>query len=97
MRCFRATVNRVRTCFPKETEVTNRETVSRVVFVHSVFRFADPANVGKPLLDGNKDHLLDQARSELMKQEYQLGSLNNCMKELQLQACVQRLDCLIRM
>ena len=33
MRCFRATVNRVRTRFPKETEVTNRETVSRVVFI----------------------------------------------------------------
>ena len=38
--------------------------------VHSVFRFADPANVGKSLLDGNKDHLLNQARSEIMKQEH---------------------------
>ena len=26
--------------------------------VRSVLRFADPANVGKSLLDGNKDHLL---------------------------------------
>ena len=33
MRCFRATVNRVRTRFPKETKVTNRETDSRVVFI----------------------------------------------------------------
>ena len=38
--------------------------------VHSVFRFADPANVGKSLLDGNKDHLLNQARSDIMKQEH---------------------------
>ena len=28
--------------------------------LHSVYRFVDPANVGKSLLDGNKDHLLKQ-------------------------------------
>ena len=33
MGCSRATVNRVRTRFPKETEVTNRETDLRIVFV----------------------------------------------------------------
>ena len=33
MQCFHATGNRIRTRFPKETEVTNRETVSRVVFI----------------------------------------------------------------
>ena len=31
---------------------------------HDVFRFADQASVGKSLLDGNKDHLHNQARSE---------------------------------
>ena len=30
---FHATVNRVRTRFQKKTKVTNRETVSRVVFI----------------------------------------------------------------
>ena len=60
--------------------------------VRSVFRFADPANVGKSLLDGNEDHLLNQARSELMKQEHQVGSLNICIDELQPQAYVQRLE-----
>ena len=60
--------------------------------VHSVFRFADPATVGKSLLDGNEDHLLNQARSELMKQEHQVGPLNNCIDELQQQACAQRLE-----
>ena len=49
--------------------------------VHSVSRFADPANVGKSLLDGNKDHLL-QAKSEIMKQEHQVESLNSCVNEL---------------
>ena len=59
---------------------------------HSVFRFADPANVGKSLFDGNKDHLLDQARSELIRQEHQVGSLDNCINELQQQAYAQRLE-----
>ena len=30
--------------------------------VHSVFRFADPSNVGGSLLEGKKDHLLNHAR-----------------------------------
>ena len=60
--------------------------------VHSVFEFADPFDVGGSLLEGNKDHLLNQARSELMKQEQQVGSLNCCINELQQQAHAQRLE-----
>ena len=60
--------------------------------VHSVFRFADRANVGKSLIDGNKDHLLHQARSELRKQEHQVESPNNCIRELQQQTYAQRLE-----
>ena len=60
--------------------------------VHSVFRLADRANVGKSLLDGNKDHLLNQARSEIVKQEHEEGSLNSCINELQQQAYAQRLE-----
>ena len=60
--------------------------------VHSVFGFADPANVGKSLLDGNKDHLLNQARSEIMKQERQVESLSSCISEFQQQTYGQRLE-----
>ena len=56
---------------------------------HSVFRFADPSNVGGSLLEGNKDHVLNQARSELVKHEHQVG---NCINELQQQAYAQRLE-----
>ena len=84
MQCFHATVNRVRTRFPKETRFESS--------VHSVFRIADPAKIGKPLLDGNKDHLHSQAKSELMKQEHQVGSPNNCTDELQKQAYAQKLE-----
>ena len=58
----------------------------------SVFKHADPSNLGRSLLEGNNDHLLSQARSKLMKQELQVGSLNNCISELQQQASDQRLE-----
>ena len=59
---------------------------------NSIFRFTDSANIGKSLLDGNKDHLLTQARSELMKQGHQVESLNKCINELQQQGYAQRLE-----
>ena len=42
-------------------------------FKSSVFKNADPSNLGRSLLEGNKDHLLSQARSELVRQEHQVG------------------------
>ena len=47
-------------------------------------------NFGRSLLERNQDHLLGQARSELMKQEHQMGSLNSCIDELQQLACAKR-------
>ena len=61
-------------------------------FKSSVFKNADPPNVGRSLLEGNKDHLLSQAKSELMIQEHQVGSLNNCISVLQQHAYCQRLE-----
>ena len=48
-------------------------------------RFSNPANVAKSLHQENRDHLLAQARSELMKPEYKVESLNTCISELQQQ------------
>ena len=56
-----------------------------------VLRNANPSNLRGSLLEGNKDHLLNQARSELMKQELQVGALNNCISERQKQAYAQGL------
>ena len=61
-------------------------------FKSSVFKHADPSNLGKSLLEGSKDHLLSQARSELMRQEHQVGALNNFISELKQQAYAQRLE-----
>ena len=57
-------------CFHQEAK--NQKTNSRVLF----FKHADPSNLGRFLLEGKKNHWLSQARSELMKQERQVGSLN---------------------
>ena len=61
-------------------------------FESSIFKFADPSTLGRSLLEGNKDHLLSRARSELMKQEHQVGSLISCINELQQQAYGQGLE-----
>ena len=61
-------------------------------FKSSVFRNADPSNVGRSLRKGNKDPLLSQAKSELMRREHQVGGLNNCISELQQHAHAQRLE-----
>ena len=57
----------------------------------SVFRNANPSNLGGSLLEGNKNHLLNQARSDLVKQELHDESLNKCIDELQRQTEEQRL------
>ena len=61
-------------------------------FKSAVFQNADPSNLGISLLVGNKDHLLSQARSELMKQEHQVETLNKCISDLQQQTYAQRLE-----
>ena len=53
------------------------------------FRFTYPVNVAKPLVDGNRDHMLAEARSELTKQEFKVESLNTCIAELQRQSLSQ--------
>ena len=93
MQCFRATVNGVRTQNTFSERNQSNEPGNRFESsVQSVFTIADQAIDGKSLPDGNKDHLLNQARSELLKQEHQVGSLNNCIDELQEQTCAQRLE-----
>ena len=56
-----------------------------------MFRNANPSNLRGSLLGGNKDLLLNQARSDLAKQELHVESLNKCIGELQRQTEEQRL------
>ena len=77
---------------PSQEPIICKRRTPGVQFKSSVFRYADPSNVVRSLLEGNKDHLLSQAKSELMRQEHQVGSLNNCISELQQHAYAQRLE-----
>ena len=58
---------------------------------NSVFRNANPSKLRGSLLEGNKDHLLNQARSHLAKQELHVESFSKCIGELQRQTEEQRL------
>ena len=57
----------------------------------SVFRNTNLSNLRGSLLEGNKDHLLNQAKSDLAKQKLHVKSLNKCIGELQRQTEEQRL------
>ena len=73
-------------CF--HLDMKNGEVNLRVPFSETLTR----QNVGRSLPEGNKDHLLSQARFELMRQEHQVGSLNNCVIESQQHSYAQRLE-----
>ena len=49
----------------------------------SVFGNANLSNLSGTLLEGNKDHLLRQARSDLVKRELHVESLNKCIGDSQ--------------
>ena len=49
----------------------------------SVFGNANVSNLSGTLLEGNKDHLLSQARSDLAQRELHVESLNKCIGDLQ--------------
>ena len=48
-----------------------------------MFGNANLSNLSGILLEGNKDHLLSQARSDLAKRELHVESLNKCNGDLQ--------------
>ena len=56
-----------------------------------MFRNANPSNLKGSLLEGNKDQLLNQARSDLAKQELHVESLNESIGELRRQTGEERL------
>ena len=49
----------------------------------SVFGNADVSNLSETLLEGNKDHLLNRARTDLARREIHVESPNKCIDDLQ--------------
>ena len=58
----------------------NRETKCGVLY---------PSNFSGTLLEGNKDHLLSQAKSDPARKESHVESLNKCIDDLQKRTEVQ--------
>ena len=57
-----------------------------------MFRNANPSNLRPFLLECDKDHLLNQARSDLARQELHVESLEKCIGELQRQPEEHKFD-----
>ena len=55
-------------------------------------RFSHPETSAKSLLEGHRDRMLAEAKSEILKQECKVDSLNDCIRELQRHALSHRLD-----
>ena len=51
---------------------------------------ANPSNLRGSLLEGDKDHLLNQARSDLAKQDLHVESFKKCIGQLQRQTEEQK-------
>ena len=70
-------------CFHQD--VINRETKCGVLFLEN----ANPSNFNGTLLEGNKDHLLNQTKSDLARKESHVESLNKCIDDSQKRTEVQ--------
>ena len=55
----------------------------------SLFGNTNPSNFSGTLLESNKDHLLNQAKSDLARKESHVESLNKCINDLQKRTEVQ--------
>ena len=58
----------------------------------SCFRFSDPEEAARTVLEEPRDHLLAEAKPEILKQECKVDTLNNCIREFQRQAHSNRLE-----
>ena len=57
-----------------------------------VLRFSYTETPVKTILEGHRDDMLAEAKSEIMKQECKVDPLNTCISELQQQTYAQRLE-----
>ena len=58
----------------------------------SLFRFSDPEEAARLVLEEQRDYLLAEAKSEILKQECKVDTLNTCIREFQRQAHSHRLE-----
>ena len=56
------------------------------------FRFSDPEEAARTVLEEQRNHLLAEAKSEILKQECKVDTLHTCNREFQRQALSNRLE-----
>ena len=56
------------------------------------FKFSDPEEAAITVLEEQRDHLLVQSKSEILKQECKIDTFNTCIREFQRQAHSNRLE-----
>ena len=56
------------------------------------FRFSDPEEPARFVLEEQRDHLIAEAKSEILKQECKVDTLNTCIREFQGQVHSNRLE-----
>ena len=56
------------------------------------FRFSDPEEAARTVLEEHRDHPLAETKSEILKQECKVDTLNTCIREFQRQAHSHRLE-----
>ena len=91
-----------RSCFQEKTSWIQKRFLIEKIFPQGInrllgnnelsFRFSNPQTFVKSILEDHRDHMLAEVRSEIMKQECKVVSLNTCTRELQRQAHSQRLE-----
>ena len=57
-----------------------------------MFRFSDPEEAPRLVLEEQRDHLLAEAKSEILEQECKVDLLSTCIRECQRQAHSNRLE-----
>ena len=57
-----------------------------------MFRFSDPEEAPRLVLEEQTDHLLAEAKSEILKQDCKVDLLNTCIRECQRQVHSNRLE-----
>ena len=86
--CFQAKIDWIKTQFPIET--TFPWDIKKFLGAMTLSSDSLTWQMLRNLFLMETDHLLAEARSELMKQEYKVESLNTCISELQQQTYAQR-------
>ena len=89
--CSHIKESRVKTLFPDREGISSGHQPVQGKD-ESCFRFSDPGEAARTVVEEQRDHLLAEVKSEILKQECKVDTLNTCIREFQRQAHPNRLE-----